>query len=76
VAPWNDLDLHYGVRGDPSVETAHIYNVVGNMPPPFNVTRCNDRLPSQPSDFTSASDPRWLQLAELSFYGARVGLIS
>jgi hypothetical protein len=47
---------------------ASVNNVVGNMPPPFNVTGRNDRLPTQPLGFTSASDPRRLQLGvRLSF---------
>jgi hypothetical protein len=45
-----------------------VNNVVGNMPGPFNVTGRDDRLPSQPLGFSSAFDPRRLQLGmRLSF---------
>jgi hypothetical protein len=45
-----------------------VNNTVGNMPGPFNVTGRDDRNPSQPLGFTSALDPRRIQLGlRLSF---------
>jgi hypothetical protein len=41
---------------------ATVNNTVGNMPGPFNVTGRHDRLPSDPLGFTSAMDPRRVQL--------------
>jgi hypothetical protein len=39
-----------------------VNNTVGNIPGPFNLEGRNDRSPSQPLGFTSAADPRRLQL--------------
>ena len=45
-----------------------VNNVVGNMAGPFQVSGRDDRLPTQPLGFTSARDPRRLQLGlRLSF---------
>jgi len=41
---------------------ASINNTVGNMPPPFSVTGRHDRRPTDPLGFTSAFDPRRIQL--------------
>jgi hypothetical protein len=47
---------------------ASVNNVVGLMAGPFDVTGRNDRLPTQPLGFTSAYDPRRIQLgARFSF---------
>ncbi len=39
-----------------------VNNTVGNIPGPFNLTGRDDRNPSQPLGFTSAFDPRRIQL--------------
>lgn len=41
---------------------ASINNTVGVIPPPFNLTGRRDRRPSEPLGFTSAFDPRRIQL--------------
>jgi hypothetical protein len=41
---------------------ASVNNIVGLMPGPFHVTGRADRLPAQPLGFTSAYDPRRIQL--------------
>jgi hypothetical protein len=41
---------------------ASINNTVGNMPPPFRVRGRADRRPSEPLGFTSAFEPRRIQL--------------
>lgn len=41
---------------------ASINNTVGLIPPPFNLTGRRDRRPSEPLGFTSAFDPRRIQL--------------
>jgi hypothetical protein len=47
---------------------ASVNNTVGNMPGPFNVSGRDDRTPSEPLGFTSAMDPRRIQLGiRLSF---------
>jgi hypothetical protein len=47
---------------------ASINNTVGVIPPPFNLTGRRDRQPSEPLGFTSAFDPRRIQLGfRLSF---------
>ena len=47
---------------------ASINNTVGVIAPPFNLTGRRDRQPSEPLGFTSAFDPRRIQLGfRLSF---------
>ena len=40
---------------------ASINNIVGNIPPPFNLRGRHDRSPSEPLGFSSACDPRRIQ---------------
>jgi hypothetical protein len=45
-----------------------VNNTVGVLAPPFHITGRHDRTPSEPLGFTSAFDPRRLQLGvRLSF---------
>jgi len=47
---------------------ASVNNLVGNMTPPFHVGGRDDRLPTEPLGFTSASAPRRLQFGFRLFF--------